>query len=182
MLTCLADIVVKAFQSGGKWWTNIAAIPRATHSWNLSFMSTVMGGGLWTPVPPARLSNGQLASPMRLMAHRPHLDPFISCFQNDISLATEDQQAWHEQRSSVSQPQTNTREGEHAKVMAGWDRQGHHGSSFDPHRDTEVYWSGSSGRWDIYGRFWRQPVYRGAWQGPIVFQEPQGRPHCTNVD
>lgn len=35
--------------------------------------------------------------------------PFISCFQNDISLATEDQQARQEQKSLVSPPQTNPR-------------------------------------------------------------------------
>lgn len=58
--------------------------------------------------PPDRLGNGQPASPTRRMAHRPNLDLFISCFQNDISLATEDQQAWPEQRSSVSWSQTNT--------------------------------------------------------------------------
>ncbi len=58
--------------------------------------------------PPVRLGNRQPASPMRLMARCPHLDPFISCFQNDISLATEDQQAWREQRGSVCGSQTNT--------------------------------------------------------------------------
>lgn len=60
------------------------------------------------PPSPACLGNGQAVSPMRLMAHRPHLDPFISCFQNDISLATEEQQARQEQRSSVWRSQTNT--------------------------------------------------------------------------
>lgn len=50
----------------------------------------------------------QPTSPRRRMARRPHLDPFISCFQNDISLATEDQQARREQRSPVSLDQNNT--------------------------------------------------------------------------
>lgn len=73
-------------------------------------LSTEHSVGCWVALhePPVRLGNGQPASPMRLMAHRPHLDPFISCFQNDISLATEDQQAWQKQRRSVSWSQTNT--------------------------------------------------------------------------
>lgn len=68
-------------------------------------LSTEHWPGCWYFMTP---SQTQLASPKRLMAHRPHLEPFISCFQNDISLATEDQQAWQEQRSSVSQQQNNT--------------------------------------------------------------------------
>ena len=73
-------------------------------------LSTEHSVGCWLALhePPVRPGNGQPASPMRLMAHRPHLDPFISCFQNDISLATEDQQAQQEQRSSVSWSRTNT--------------------------------------------------------------------------
>lgn len=39
----------------------------------------------------ARLGRRQPASPTRLMLSRPHLDPFISCFQKDISLATKKQ-------------------------------------------------------------------------------------------
>lgn len=115
------------------------------------------------------------------MVHRPHLDPFISCFQNDISLATEDQQACQEQRSSVSQSQTNTgSENMPRSRRAETDR-----ATMDPpltSAKTLVYWSGSSGRWDIYGLFWRRPVYRGAWQGPIVFPGPRAGPHGTNVD
>lgn len=71
--------------------------------------------------PPARPGNGQPAPPMRLMAHRPNLDPFISCFQNDISLASEDQQAWQEQRSLVSWSQTNT--GQENMPRSGTERQ-----------------------------------------------------------
>lgn len=79
------------------------------HIWNGPLIKRVLlffCAALWNA--PARLGSGQPASQKRLMAHRPHLDPFISCFQNDISLATEDQQAWQEQRRSVSQSQTNT--------------------------------------------------------------------------
>lgn len=102
--------------------TNIA-IPKATQlAWlknlikwrsiqlkcSIYQLSTVLAVGWCFMTPPARLGNGQPASPMRLMARRPHLDPFISCFQNDISLATENQQAQQEQMSSVSWSQTNT--------------------------------------------------------------------------
>lgn len=106
------------------------------------------------PPPPARLCHGQPVSPRRLMAHRLHLDSFISCFQNDISLATEDQQARREQRSSVSRGLTLTQgEAEHAKVTALWDRQGHHGSSFDPQRRhwglvVRVKWTRRGGEGD----------------------------------
>lgn len=121
----ISPIVVKIRHSGPKvvdWPTNFA-IPRATQlawlknqitwrsvqlKWSIYQLSTVLAVGWRFMTPPARLGNGQPASPMRLMAHCPHLDPFISCFQNDISLATEDQQAWREQRSPVSWSRTNT--------------------------------------------------------------------------
>lgn len=139
------------------------------------------GDSAATPHPPARLGNGQPASPMRLMACRPHADLFISCFQNDISLATADQRAWWEQRGPVSWSRTNTGQ-ENMPRSRQADRQGHHGSSFDLSVYTEVCWSGSSGWGDIDGLFWRLPVYRGDWQGAIVFLGPQAGPHCTNVD
>lgn len=66
--------------------------------------------------PPDRLSERQSESPMRLRAQRPHRAPFISCFQNDISLASEDQQAWQEtEELSVLEHEG----GGHAKVTTG---------------------------------------------------------------
>ena len=59
----------------------------------------------------ARLGNRQQVSPMRLMSFLQHLDPFISCFQKDISLASEDQRGCQKQRTPVSHPQTNTGSG-----------------------------------------------------------------------
>lgn len=63
---------------------------------------------------------------------------------------------------------------EHAKVTAGGDRQGHHGSAFDLGEDAVVCRSGSS-RWaDIDGPFWSLPVYGEAWQPPGVCLEASG--------
>lgn len=72
---------------------------------------------------------------------------FISYFHNDISLVTEGQQAWREQRAPVSGPPG----GRGGKDTSSRDGRGHRGS--DPGVRAAASRSGSSGQRDIYGLF-----------------------------
>lgn len=79
------------------------------------------------------------------MVYRPHLDPFISCFQNDISLATEDQQASQEQRHSVSRSQTNTG---NKNMPRSWRAETDRATMDPPLTSAKTLWSAGQGQVD----------------------------------
>lgn len=118
-------------------------------------------------------------SPMRLTAQRPSFAPFISCFQNDISLASEDQQAWQEtEELSVLEPE----DGEHAKVTTSR-RTGPPRILLWPwcrlcSLSVRVKWT-SGYLWPVLGFacLWRSLA--GTCRHGL---EPQAGPHCSNVD